>query len=126
MGGDTLAERYERTMARIEQITQVGYQLKIQWECEFDESGIVNQKPELLTHPIVEQNPLHTRDALYGGRTEAIRLNYEARENGTFQYDDVMSLYPFICKYCKFPIGHPITHVGGACKIRNSACRWTV
>jgi G:T-mismatch repair DNA endonuclease (very short patch repair protein) len=34
MGGDTLADRYERTMARIEEITQAGYQVKIQWECD--------------------------------------------------------------------------------------------
>ena len=27
-----------------------------------------------------------------------------------------MSLYPYICKYYKFPIGHPIIHVGDACK----------
>jgi hypothetical protein len=27
-----------------------------------------------------------------------------------------MSLYPFICKYHKFFIGHPIIHVGDACK----------
>jgi len=80
IGGVTLAERYERTMARIQQITQAGYQVKIQWECEFDESGIVNQKPELLAHPIVEQSPLHTDDALYGGRTEAMRLHYKARK----------------------------------------------
>jgi len=26
-----------------------------------------------------------------------------------------MSLYPYICKYFKFPIGHPIIHVGDAC-----------
>ena len=64
MGGDTLAERYEGTMSRLEQITQAGYQVKIQCECEFDNAGIVNQKPEWLTHPIVEQGPLHTRDAL--------------------------------------------------------------
>ena len=63
-------------MARIEQITKAGYQVKIEWECELDESGIVNQKAELLTHPTVEQIPLHTRDALYGGRTEATRLHY--------------------------------------------------
>jgi len=86
MGGDTLAERYECTLARIEQITQAGYQVKIQWECDFDESGIVNQKPELLTHPIVEHSPLHTRDALYGGRTDAMRLHYKPRENENFQY----------------------------------------
>ena len=85
-------------------------------ECEFDEAGIVNQKPELLTHPIVEQSPVHTRDALYGGRTESMRLHYKARENKTIQYVDVMSLYPYICKNNTFPIGHPIIHVGDACK----------
>jgi G:T-mismatch repair DNA endonuclease (very short patch repair protein) len=78
---DTLAERYERTMWRLKQITRAGYQVKIQWECEFDDEGIVNRKPELLAHPIVQQIPLCTRDALYGGRTDAIRLHYKAREN---------------------------------------------
>jgi len=38
MNEDTLAERYERTMSRIEQITRVGYQVNVQWECEFDAS----------------------------------------------------------------------------------------
>jgi G:T-mismatch repair DNA endonuclease (very short patch repair protein) len=93
MSGDTLAERYELKMSRLEKITQAGYQVKIQWECEIDSAGIVNQKPELHTHPIVEQSPLHTRDALYGGQTEAMRLHYKARENETIQYVDVMSLY---------------------------------
>jgi len=65
MSGDTLAERNDRTISRLQQITRAGYQVKIQWECEVDDAGIVNQKPELLRHPIVEQSPLYTRDALY-------------------------------------------------------------
>jgi len=121
MVGDTLAERYECTLARIEQITQAVYQVKIQWECEFDEEGIVNQKPKLLTHPIAEQSPLHTRDVPHMGRTEAMRLHYKAHENDTIQYVIVMSLYPFICKYYKLPIGHQIIHVGDACK-NKEAC----
>ena len=56
MNKDTLAERYERTMSRIEQITRAGYQVKVQWECEFDASKIIEEKPELLTHPIVMQS----------------------------------------------------------------------
>jgi len=76
----------------------------------------VKQKPELLTHPIVQQSPLRTRDALYGGRTEAMCLYRKARENETIQYVDVMSLYPYICKYIKFPIGHLVIHVGDACR----------
>jgi hypothetical protein len=30
----------------------------------------------------------------------------------SIQYCDIMSLYPYSCKYFKFPIGHPIIHVG--------------
>ena len=52
--GDTLSERYERTMNRIEQIAKAVYNVKIQWECEFDEEKIAENKPELLTHPIVQ------------------------------------------------------------------------
>jgi hypothetical protein len=39
----TLAERYERTMSKIEQITLSGYKVTVMWECEFDEAGIVRQ-----------------------------------------------------------------------------------
>jgi len=103
-------------MSRLEQITQPGYLVKFQWECEFDESGILKQKPGLLTHRIVQQSPLRTRDDIYGGRTEATCLYRKARENETNQYVDVMSLNPYICKYFKFPIGHPVIHVGDACR----------
>jgi hypothetical protein len=38
MGGDTLYQRYEQTMARLEQIKNAGYQVEVQWECEFDKN----------------------------------------------------------------------------------------
>ena len=88
----------------------------MQWECEFDASKIVEQKPELLTHPIVLHNPLKTRDPLYGGRTEGVGLHYKIENNETIQYCDVMNLYPYICKYYKSPIGHPVIHIGETCK----------
>jgi len=45
-----------------------------------------------------------------------MRLHYKIREEEeSVQYYDVMSLYPYICKYFKFPIGHPFIHVGDAC-----------
>jgi hypothetical protein len=97
-------------MARMEQIKQAGYRVITQWEWEFDE------KPELLVHPIIKHSPLITRDALYGGRTEAMKLHYKIREGKeSVQYCDVMSLYPYICKYFKFPIWHPTIHTGNAC-----------
>ena len=71
-----------------------GYTVKMMWECRFDEEKIVEKKPELLTHSIVRHSPLHIRDALYGGRTEALRLHHNIAENveETIQYCDVMSL----------------------------------
>jgi len=37
-------------------------------------------------------------------------------ENESIQYCDIMSLYPYIIKYYKFPIGHPVIQVGDTCK----------
>ena len=77
----------------------------------------MERKPELLTQPIRRHSPLNIRDALYECRTEALRLQYKIKENEeTIQYCDVMSPYPYICKCFKFPIGHPVVHVGDACK----------
>jgi len=44
-----------------------------------------------------------------------MRLNYKIRERETIRYCDVISLYPYICKYFKFPVGYPVIHVGDTC-----------
>jgi hypothetical protein len=44
--GSEMSTRYERMMSLIKQIKQARYQVIIQWECEFDNGGIVY-------HPIV-------------------------------------------------------------------------
>ena len=119
--GVTVAARYENTMVRLEQITRAGYQIKVQWECEFDDAGI--EISELLAHPTVCQSSLCTRDALYGCRTEVIHLHYKAREGETIRYVVVMSLYPYTCKYFKFPVGHPVITVGDACKDKEACLR---
>jgi hypothetical protein len=91
-------------------VKPVGYHVISQWGCEFV------QKPELLVHPIIKHKSLITRDAVCGGRNEAMRFHYKIRDGKeSFQYWNVMSLSPCICKYFKFPIGHPTIHTGNAC-----------
>jgi hypothetical protein len=86
------------------------------WECEFDRN-ILSKHPELRNNPLVQHTPLNTRDALYGGRTEAMSLHKKIEEGQeTIEYCDVMSLYPYICKYGKFPIGHPAIYAGDECR----------
>ena len=58
-------------------------------------SGNASSK-ELPTNgkdPIDRHAPMNTRDALYGGRTEAMRLHYKIKEGEeSVQYCDIMSL----------------------------------
>jgi DNA polymerase type B, organellar and viral. len=43
-----------------------------------------------------------------------MRLHCKIGGGENIQDVDVMSLYPFVCKYFKFPRGHPAIHVGDA------------
>ena len=116
---ETLADRYEKTMSRLERITEAGYKVKVMWECDFDK--ILEGHPALKLHPLVQVGPLRTRDALYGGRTEALKLHYKVNpEEETIQYTDIMSLYPYICKYFKFPVGHPTILNADECRDINA------
>ena len=49
------------------------------------------------------KKPLEPRNALAGGRTNAFILHHV----GKIGYVDFTSLYPYIQKYGRFPIGHP-------------------
>jgi hypothetical protein len=112
---DTLAQRYHQTMTRLEQITQAGYEVELMWKCEFDRD-ILAKHPELINHPLVQHAPLNTRDALYGA--EKRLSSHKKLEEGqeTIEYCNVMSLYPYVCKYGKFPIDHPEIHAGDECR----------
>jgi hypothetical protein len=104
----------EETMARLQKIEDTGYTVVSIWGCEFrkllrDTPSLEN---ELCSHPYIKNAPINIRDALYGGRTEAIRTYYRVKDGEEIRYVDVISLYPYICKYGKFPVGHPKVYVG--------------
>ena len=50
---------------------------------------------------------INPRDALFGGRTNALQLYYNCQPNEEIHYIDYTSLYPFVQKYGIYPIGHP-------------------
>ena len=52
-----------------------------------------------------------------------MRLHHKAWESETLQYVAVMTLYPYIIKYFKFLVGHPVIHVGDACKYKHACLR---
>ena len=93
--GDTLAARYEQTMARFEHNScsipgQSSAGMWI-WRCWYI-------KTRTARPPISVSEPSVFRDALSGGRNEFMLLHYKAQEGETIQYVDVMSLYSYMCK----------------------------
>jgi len=109
--GETLAERYKQTLARIEQLERSGC-VKVQWECEFEGAD------DLLTHPVVRHEPMNTQEGLYGVEPKQCVFTIKSERMWSL-YSPAMSLYPYIRKYFKFPIGQTIIHVGDACADRS-------
>jgi G:T-mismatch repair DNA endonuclease (very short patch repair protein) len=63
---ETLQNRYEKTMARLQKIKDAGYTVVSIWGCEFrkllpNTPGLEN---ELFSHPYVKNSPINIRDAL--------------------------------------------------------------
>ena len=56
--------------------------------------------------------PLNPRNAFFGGRTGNTAKVYDLQDNHKIKYIDVCSLYLYIYKRGKYPIGHPKVYVG--------------
>ncbi|XP_052760046.1 uncharacterized protein LOC128202914 [Mya arenaria] len=50
---------------------------------------------------------LDPRESFFGGRTNASQLYYKTEDNENIKYIDFTSLYPWVNKYCHYPVGHP-------------------
>ena len=83
-----------------------GYNPKSIWEHEFD-SDPEMKNIQLDEYDLVE--PVKARDGFFGGRTEPFKLIYDFKSKADVRgkYIDVVSLYPTVMYYDKFPIGHP-------------------
>ena len=103
----TVQELYNATVAKRMALLNAGFTVIELWECEWDQ--LVDKNPSvkhfLSSFDLVA--PLEPRDAFFGGRTGAVALHAMAGEGEEIRYVDITSLYPYINKTCKYPIGHP-------------------
>jgi len=76
-------------------------------ECRFDEMAKNDPKIIKIINDNLVTDGLKPRDSLFGGRTNAFVLYFKCKPNQIIRYVDVCSLYPWVMKYGKFPIGHP-------------------
>ena len=96
----------KRTMAIDEALRTGGYNVVTIWEHEFDrEKNMRNVK--LDEYDLVEP-PKIRDDGFFGGRCEPVKLIYDFKHNEVKgKYIDVVSLYPTVMYYDRYPVGHP-------------------
>ena len=93
-------------------VKRCGYNLVTKFECEWmAEVANCDEKKEHVTR-MGMAGAITSRSALYGGRTEAIVLHAMGNVDNPINYIDVVSLYPYVCKWKKYPIGHPEVIIG--------------
>ncbi len=62
---------------------------------------------EFLLNKCDISDPLNSRNGLFGNRTNSIKLYHKCSGNEKIKYNDFTSLYPYVQKYCRYPIGQP-------------------
>ena len=101
----TMNELYQKTELFTSHLKGKGYTVNEKWECEFKNELKKDPQLEKFYKQYEPYTPIKPRDAFFGGRTNAIRLFHESKEDEQIRYVDFTSLYPYVCKYAKLPVG---------------------
>ena len=104
----TLNELRDATDAKRQRLTE-RYNVIDIWECQWTDQ--VKNTPAIKTFldRLQQTPPLNPRDAFFGGRTGAVTLHQvaDATQGEKILYIDVTSLYPWVNKTARYPVGHP-------------------
>ena len=103
----SLSELYEATQDKIKRLKDAGFHVNVIWEHQWRHRiktmpALQAQLTQITTTP-----PLQPRDAFFGGRTGAVALYHQATQGEKIFYVDVTSLYPWVNKTARYPLGHP-------------------
>lgn len=91
-------------------LRQAGYTVVEEWECAFKEEKKTNPALPAFLNEFELVPPLNSREAFYGGRTDAVTMHCKVEEPDVIKYADVTSLYPWVNKNKEYPVGFPIVY----------------
>ena len=103
----TMEELWRATLAKEAALRLDGYTLEVMWECDWDILCEHDPAVKRFVTDFSLVEPLQPRHAFFGGRTGAVALHAVASEGEEIRYVDVTSLYPWVNKNARYPIGHP-------------------
>ena len=98
---------FQNTMDKKAFLEQEGFEIVEMWECTLRAELRRNPEMQGFFNSLEIPEPLDPRNTFFGGRTNATCLYYKAAPGERISYVDICSLYPWVCKYGKFLIGHP-------------------
>lgn len=109
--GFTMDDLHHMTVKRTAALRAAGYTVVEMYECSFNDE--IRRDPELrsfIAEELDVPERMVIRQCFYGGRTSCFTLYHECDETRgeEIHYADVCSLYPYINKTAKMPVGHPI------------------
>lgn len=103
----TYGQLYYTSVVKQRYLQACGFTIRLMWEHEWQAMIKTDVQLQEYLKNMQFPEPLDPRDALYGGRTNAIKLYHKAEPGETINYYDFTSLYPFVNKTKKYPVGHP-------------------
>jgi len=108
--------RLERIQFITAKIVSAKYILTEMWECDYDRILVSREDMRIFLekHPTLLRKPLNPTPFMEV--VQSMVSLYDVKDNEKIHYVDVCSLYPYICKTGKFPIGHPKVYVGEECR----------
>ncbi|KAL5018916.1 hypothetical protein ScPMuIL_004638, partial [Solemya velum] len=103
----SMSELYALTLKKKAYIETLGMKYICIWEHEFQEALKADENLFAFVKTLDVTERLNPRDSFFGGRTNASKLHYKVKGDEKVKYVDFTSLYPWVNKYAKYPLGHP-------------------
>ena len=105
----TMEDAYRTTQAKVQFLRDQRYSVVEMWECVWRQRQLQDTAVAKYVPSLHLQGPLQPREAFFGGRTNVVRLHRiaDATQGEEIRYYDYTSLYPWVNKNGRYPLGHP-------------------
>ncbi|XP_077961146.1 uncharacterized protein LOC144382995 [Gasterosteus aculeatus] len=104
----TYGRQYRVFMDKIYSLQkQHGLRVVVMWECEWSSLKRTSGAVQAFMVTYKKRERLEPRKALFGGRTNAMKLYHKIGADEKIRYYDFTSLYPTVQAKKQYPVGHP-------------------
>ena len=105
---ETYGVLYGQFMSKVNELkVRYSHEVEVMWECEWLQRRKNDLSVQTFLQSYRKPERLDPREALFGGRTNAMKLYHKVSEGEKVRYYDFTSLYPAVNTQKQYPFGHP-------------------